>query len=154
MVNIRDRRCSCGRWQLSGISGPHAVSAIYFARQILEDFVDNCYRIAAYCRAYSPSIMAMSGPKSWPKSTADLILPPIVRRMPGRPIKARKRAEDEASPPLHAVSRRGNITKYRTCGATGHNAHRCKLPPKADGRIYPKKPRKKKQPSINQVFIH
>lgn len=154
MVNIRDRRYSCGRWQLSGISGPHAVSVIYFARQVPEDFVDDCYHIAANCRASSHAIVAMSRPKSWPKSTADLILPPLVRRMLGRPRKARKQAEDEALPPPHTVSMRGNITKYGTCGATGRNAHRCKLPLKADHRIYPNKPSKKKQPSINQVFIH
>lgn len=75
--------------------------AVYFARQVPEDFVDDCYRIAAYRCAYSPSIVAMSRPKS----VADPILPSIVRRMPGRPKKAKRRAEDEAPPPLYAVFR-------------------------------------------------
>lgn len=52
IVNIRDRSCSCGSWQLSGIPLPHAIATIYFTCQELKTFIDDCYQIGAYHEAY------------------------------------------------------------------------------------------------------
>ncbi|KAB1220113.1 hypothetical protein CJ030_MR3G005600 [Morella rubra] len=130
--------------ELSGIPCPHAVCAIHYTRQVPEDFVDDYFRIDAYRRAYEPIMHAMPGPEDWPKVTGhDPILPPRVKARTGRPRKVRRRGMDEPPPPGR-VTRAGIPIKCGTCGVVGHNARKCKLPQRADQRIYPKKPSKKK----------
>lgn len=95
VVNLINRTCSCGRWQLNGISCPHACVAIFTDQCNPEDFVHTCYWYDTYKKAYAPSIHPMSGPDEWPKVTLNTILPPLVRTQPGRPKKARRKEIDE-----------------------------------------------------------
>jgi len=99
VVNIETMTCSCGRWQLNGISCPHACAAIYADRHNPIDFVHACYRYDTYKKAYAPSIHLMSGPDEWSKVIVDTILPPLVRTQPERPKKARRRDADEPQHP-------------------------------------------------------
>jgi hypothetical protein len=90
VVNLSNMACSCGRWQLNGISCPYACAAIYANLCTLEDFVHACYRMDAYKKAYAPSIHPIVGPGEWPKVTIDTILPPLVRTQLGHTRKVKR----------------------------------------------------------------
>ena len=42
-------------------------------------------------KAYEPLIQPFNGPNLWPPSSREPILPPIIKRPPGRPKKQRKK---------------------------------------------------------------
>ncbi|CAL8178596.1 unnamed protein product [Prunus armeniaca] len=88
-VNLWTRTCSCRRWELNGIPRMHAVYAIFHNRQEAEQFVDKCYTPEAYLRAYSPVIQPVKTMKYWPTVNQTPVLPPIVKKQPGRPKKRR-----------------------------------------------------------------
>ncbi|KAB1226819.1 hypothetical protein CJ030_MR1G005061 [Morella rubra] len=143
LVTIGQRSCSCGQWQLTGIPCTHACAAIFAERRLPEDFVDGCYHKAAYEAAYSHVIHAMPGADLWPQSESGPLQPPIWRPMPGRPKKARARADDEPHDEYH-VTRKGLPIRCGKCLVVGHNARSCKKPENPNRRIYPKKSSKKK----------
>ena len=93
---------------------------------------------------------AMLGLEDWPKMMGhDPILPPQVKARTGRPRKVRRRGMDEPPPPGKVI-RAGIPIKCGTCGVVGHNARKCKLSSRADRRIYPKKPSKKKASTVSE----
>jgi hypothetical protein len=59
VVDIRNRKCGCRRWQMTEIPCAHAHSAITFHRHHPEDYVDPCYSIETYKNAYAPLIYPM-----------------------------------------------------------------------------------------------
>ncbi|CAN1850710.1 hypothetical protein LINPERHAP1_LOCUS40003 [Linum perenne] len=87
----------------------------------------------------------LDGPKEWPHSEYEAILPPIFRAMPGRPRKKRVRGADEkggykrkrkvytAAELLNRdknnhskLSRVGRVMSCKSCGKDGHNIRTCK----------------------------
>ena len=74
--------------------------------------------------AYRPLILSMPGPEEWPREDFDIVLPPQVRRGPGRPRIARKRAPDEPDE-TYKVTRQGYAHACKTCKLVGHNARTC-----------------------------
>ena len=60
----------------------------------------------------------------WPKSNKGLILPPLVKRMPGRPVKKRKREALERKTGTK-VSRVGRVMTCGYCHEKGHNKVSC-----------------------------
>ncbi|KAK1399414.1 hypothetical protein POM88_009277 [Heracleum sosnowskyi] len=112
---MNQKICSCRMWQLSGIPCPHAVSAIYHIHGNPDTFVDKVY-FKDTCKAtYENYLQPMRGRKSWPKSKMAPVLPPLNRRMPGRPKKARRKEFDEeqqrsaTNKLLHDTSNAGNV---------------------------------------------
>ena len=86
IVRLDQRTCTCGRWQLNEIPCPHACTAIYMHKQKLEDYLDACYTIDKYMKGYAPRIFGVEGPNTWlADDPCDSIMPPIVRRVLGRP---------------------------------------------------------------------
>jgi len=53
------------------------------------------YRKSTFLDTYDNLILPSNGPKLWPQVDLPPILPPYVRRAPGRPKKLRKKGNDE-----------------------------------------------------------
>ncbi|KAG8366583.1 hypothetical protein BUALT_Bualt17G0095000 [Buddleja alternifolia] len=64
-VDLEKRTCGCRRWQLTGIPCIHAISAINFQMWHVEDFVEKCYYVETYHKAYEPVIMPVNGRDEW-----------------------------------------------------------------------------------------
>ncbi|KAE8679068.1 hypothetical protein F3Y22_tig00111402pilonHSYRG00763 [Hibiscus syriacus] len=76
---------------------------------------------------YSNYINPVRGPNQWtPIETMEHILPPTLRRPPGRPHKNRRMEADEAPPYTCRVTKRGVKILCRKCGGSGHNVRTCK----------------------------
>ncbi|KAI5318202.1 hypothetical protein L3X38_037910 [Prunus dulcis] len=73
--------------KLRGLDEEAYVSAIFHNREEAEQFVDKCYTPEAYLRAYSPVIQSVKSMKYWPTVNQTPVLPPIVKKQPGRPEK-------------------------------------------------------------------
>ncbi|KAB1207710.1 hypothetical protein CJ030_MR7G005498 [Morella rubra] len=112
VVDMTEKTCTCGRWQLNGIPCAHAVAAIYFDKQNPEDFIHRCYHMDTFREAYRFPIESMLGPDEWPKDDDNTILPPQYRRQPGRPRVARRRGLDEPDE-TYKVTRQGTCPKKK-----------------------------------------
>ena len=139
MVDLRNRTCSCRRWELNRIPCTHAVNAIARTREEPEVFIDQCYSKNAYLRAYQYIIYPINGENLWEKVNWDPLLPPETIRLPGRPKKARRKDQIEVlnvkikGKDLQKLSRAGQMTyKCKLCKETGHNSRRC--PNKSTGQ--------------------
>ncbi|GKA24799.1 putative reverse transcriptase domain-containing protein [Tanacetum coccineum] len=88
---------SWGLWELSGIPCVHAVAAYMHVGTDLDAGVSHWYSREAWFNAYPFSIKPVFGTNMW-KGTNDVPpLPPIIRKMPGRPQKKRIPAPGETS---------------------------------------------------------
>ncbi|RYR71993.1 hypothetical protein Ahy_A02g006201 [Arachis hypogaea] len=90
VVDLDAAECSCRKWQMSGISCPHAISCISFKRLDLESYVDDCYKKDAYLKCYQEVIHLVNRPNLWERTQYDDVMPPPYRRPSHRPIKKRK----------------------------------------------------------------
>ncbi|CAN1782361.1 hypothetical protein LINPERHAP1_LOCUS15779 [Linum perenne] len=131
VVDLRNNTCSCGYFTLSGIPCNHAVAAIAFMRLKLEDHVDPVYHTERVMQAYGYGVPAIVGRQAWPPAEGYDVLPPLGKRMPGRPKKVRRKEAAElqgrprkSAPGFH-LSRRGMIMHCRTCRREGHNSRNC-----------------------------
>ncbi|XP_074304359.1 uncharacterized protein LOC141639069 [Silene latifolia] len=86
-VNLINQVCNCKHWELSGIPCVHAMACILEQRHIPEDYVDQAYSKDKYLLAYTLAIDPMPGVAHWEKADQEEPLPPLMRRMPGRPSK-------------------------------------------------------------------
>ena len=51
-VNLKEKTCSCRKWDLTGIPCKHACSAIAENKWDVEDFVDEAYHVKTYKACY------------------------------------------------------------------------------------------------------
>ncbi|KAK1257238.1 hypothetical protein QJS04_geneDACA024221 [Acorus gramineus] len=124
-VYLREKRCSCGEWELTGIPCIHAVKARRFKRQDPHEYCDPCFHRERAIRIYSHFIHPLSDQFLWPLTNRDPVEPPIMRRMAGRPRKARVRDTDEAPASLKT----GGTVKCSRCKQIIHNKRSCRWAP-------------------------
>ncbi|KAK8689985.1 hypothetical protein V6N13_088691 [Hibiscus sabdariffa] len=94
-----------------------------------ETYVDPCYSVSTQMAIYSHFISPVRGENQWtPQQTNLVVLPPIIRRPPGRPNKSRRRQPDEAPPQGGMMAKKGVRMSCKTCGGYGHNVRTCKGP--------------------------
>uniref|UniRef100_A0A2N9EMB4 SWIM-type domain-containing protein n=1 Tax=Fagus sylvatica TaxID=28930 RepID=A0A2N9EMB4_FAGSY len=106
-VNLKEKNCTCKRWDLSGVPCCHAISCIFYQREAAEDYVDQCYKISTYVACYDPIVMPINGPDMWEATGLAPVEPPRIRRPPGRPKKLRRREPDEPRP--QSAKLRGHV---------------------------------------------
>ncbi|VVA28315.1 PREDICTED: Transposase MuDR plant [Prunus dulcis] len=131
VIDIASKTCSCNRWDLNGIPCIHVVAAIYLYRVKPEDYVAECYHKATYLKAYEPIIHPVKGFNMWLKSTEIPLLPPIVRKQPGRPKRSRKKdieMEKGVDANCTKLKRHGTLTCTK-CWKKGHNKRNCSNQP-------------------------
>ncbi|XP_057774977.1 uncharacterized protein LOC130993934 [Salvia miltiorrhiza] len=98
VVVIKSRTCTCRVWELNGIPCMHAIAALTFLKVDPVAYVHEYYTIKRYILAYAFGLESLYGKKMWPDVEGYTVLPPHIRRMPGRPKLKRKRDSDEVNP--------------------------------------------------------
>jgi hypothetical protein len=130
VVNLQLRTCTCMYWQLSGLPCCHAISCIYKASLIMDDYIASCYSIVDYHKTYAHVLQPIEGPANWHTSNMPRPDPPAYVKMPGRP-KTERRREVGEEPKGSKLSRVGLKMRCRLCGKGDHNARRCPRNPEA-----------------------
>ncbi|KAL5720221.1 hypothetical protein ACHQM5_012904 [Ranunculus cassubicifolius] len=118
-VNLQDKTCSCCQWQLTGFPCVHAVCVISPRRLPWDEFCSPYLTGEYYKRVYSGFIRPMQHEHDWNHPTT-LVLPPFVRRAPGRPRVRRRRGDDE-----EVANGRQSQNQCSRCGIYGHNVRSC-----------------------------
>jgi hypothetical protein len=123
IVNIDQRTCACGFWELVGIPCRHAVAALGYRQRNPEHYVHDCYSRRSYELCYGNAVSAINGMDMWPEVEEEEILPPNYKRGPGRPKKLRIREFDELG---GRFRRPGVAYRCTKCDKMGHNRRSCK----------------------------
>jgi hypothetical protein len=111
-------------------------------KQKQEEYLDACYKIEKYMERYAPRVFGVEGSNTWPADDlCDPIMPPVVRRAPGKPKIARRRKVDESTNP-YKLTRSGYVVKYGNCGELRYNYKGCQQPLNLDRKRW--KPKKYK----------
>ncbi|XP_071902556.1 uncharacterized protein [Coffea arabica] len=114
VVDLREWTCTCGYFQLTGYPCAHACAAIGVCRLPIKNYVHACYTRAEYLKTYAYTITPVPSDIYWITTEEESINPPAVRRMPGRPKKLHRRAQDE--PKKGQVStRKGLVVHCKRC---------------------------------------
>ena len=124
VVNIDKKTCSCRLWQLNGYGCVHSVAALSYLNRDAENYVDSMFTRDMYLRTYAYQVFPMNGSKMWPATTNIPPLPPISRRMPGRPKTKRVRDAREGGA-NHKLSKKGRKGLCSLCHEEGHNRRCC-----------------------------
>ncbi|KAF3966992.1 hypothetical protein CMV_008958 [Castanea mollissima] len=136
MSVIRDRvvnkfKVHISRYQASRAKGRakelvHGTFTEQYAQ--LGDYCEELLRsnpgMESLTQTYGSCIYPISGPKLWPQSDRETILPPKKIRQGGRPKKKRKKELGELNNPYKMKRRIGHV-KCSQCGTVGHNKRRC-----------------------------
>lgn len=97
---------------------------IIYSQKSQEDFVSQCFKKEAYLKSYSGMIQPILNKTSWPEVHGDEILPPLLKRPPGRPKLNRRREPDEVPP-----EKKRYKMCCKCCGQFGHNKRACPVNP-------------------------
>ncbi|WVZ75505.1 hypothetical protein U9M48_023551 [Paspalum notatum var. saurae] len=124
IVNLNERTCTCRYWQLLGLPCYHAISCIYKALKVLDEFIAPCFIVSCYNNIYAHALQPVEGPTNWPSVDMPRPEPLGFVKMPGRPKTERRREPGEA-PKGTKLSRVGTRMSCRLCGKSDHNARRC-----------------------------
>ncbi|XP_051152715.1 uncharacterized protein LOC127266501 [Andrographis paniculata] len=84
-VNVKDRTCSCRKWDLTDIPCKHAVSVIWCRGEDPLAYVHKCYFVSTYKKSYAYPILPLSGLDLWEKTVKEAPLPPVEKKNVGRP---------------------------------------------------------------------
>ncbi|XP_043724216.1 uncharacterized protein LOC122671178 [Telopea speciosissima] len=130
VVNLNQRTCTCGEWDLTGLPCKHAMKAIIYQRVNPEDYCDDFFTKEAFLRSYGHIIHPMPDEKYWPPSDRQVEPPPRPKKI-GRPKKACKKGPDE-----HATNKNPGKISLRSshfckiCNQPNHNRRKCPLRPR------------------------
>ncbi|CAI9296201.1 unnamed protein product [Lactuca saligna] len=127
-VNIEKRSCACRLWDVSGIPCVHAQASIMLTHQDPKTFISKWFGKAMYISSYSYNILPVNGNNLWIEAPYIKPLPPLERRMPGRPTVKRKRHVSERDDKFSQVSSKGRTVQCQNCQQKGHNKKTCKNP--------------------------
>ncbi|PPR95159.1 hypothetical protein GOBAR_AA25527 [Gossypium barbadense] len=99
----------------------HALAVIHLEDEFPETYVQTWYTKQTQLQIYSNFIRLVRGPKQWVSlSNMLLILPPTLRRPPGRPTKVRKKEPDKPQTTERLI-KRGVDMRCSKCKRIGHN---------------------------------
>ncbi|KAK4424792.1 hypothetical protein Salat_1672800 [Sesamum alatum] len=111
-------------WDISGIPCKHSALGIAHRREDVQSYTDSRFSTATYMKAYKHSIHPIPDPSLWPQdleTTPSSILPPLIRKLPERPKKSRRKEPGEAP---NAV-RRAGVVRCKVWNQQGHNRRTC-----------------------------
>ena len=117
-VNLEARTCTCNWYTLSGVPCVHTVAAYGFIKKEPALGVSPWYSKRMWQNSYSHFIRPVGGSSMWPTTIEKPPLPPVLRRMPGRPRKLRVRHVTERD---NEVNRSGRQMTCSNCWEKGHN---------------------------------
>ncbi|KAJ9542857.1 hypothetical protein OSB04_029363 [Centaurea solstitialis] len=163
VVDTTTKTCTSRILQLSGIPCPHAVATLYFIHQDPSNYVYPSFSRTNFVATYNHKLKPLNGEKLWPKTNFTKPLPPMARRMSGRPRRARKkdaseRGNQSSRSRINAFGNRvviktGKKVACSNCLEVGHNSRSCKNQ-KKDVPMHPKKPvgRPRKDKTSNEGY--
>nr|GEW85361.1 hypothetical protein CTI12_AA204890 [Tanacetum cinerariifolium] len=117
-VNIDNRTCACKWWDLSGVLYVHYVAAFSFLKNDPILGVSAWYSKKMWQNAYSYFIKPVGGSSMWPQTPEEPLLPPVLRKMPGRPRKLRIEHVTER---VNVITISGRMITCHNCWEKGHN---------------------------------
>ncbi|XP_039138820.1 uncharacterized protein LOC120276157 [Dioscorea cayenensis subsp. rotundata] len=115
-VDLRNRTCSCRRWEVYGLPCNHACCAILQTDVNIHRYVEGYYTVALYKEAYeSPIFPVPDHDKPMDAGRHLRIHPPISKKRPGRSRKRRIESQAFGVRDLHCSR----------CHKVGHNRATC-----------------------------
>ncbi|CAI9299450.1 unnamed protein product [Lactuca saligna] len=150
-VDLQEYTCTCNLWAISGIPCVHAQAAIMYTQQDPVSYISSWFSKEKYMLTYGCNILPVNGSNMWVEAPYPKPLPPIERRMPGRPAIKRKRHVSEHEDKFSQVSSKGITVQCTNCQQKGHNKVSCK-----NLKVIPEpKPKKKMgRPKLDPNLIH
>jgi hypothetical protein len=127
-VDLNKMECTCRRWMLTGIPCCHAICCYIHRKEDPTIAIPTIYRKETYQDVYSSIIYPTSGENLWVKTNLVDILPPPLRRAPGKPKRSRNKDADEKRSETGNCNRKGMIGRCTKCKQVGHNKTTCKGP--------------------------
>lgn len=151
IVDVKARTCTCRAWDITGIPCIHACAAIHLMRKEASDFCHGAYSVAKYREAYKYGLPPLNGERMWPTAEGFPIIPPAVKKMPGRPKKKRKRNPLEEDPKNPSRLRKTGVRMTcQKCYQIGHNRRSCKN----EATARPNSQRVALQVQLNVYYYH
>nr|KAJ0213473.1 hypothetical protein LSAT_V11C400168770 [Lactuca sativa] len=102
VVDVRNKTCTCRKWELIGIPCRHAIATLNEmskdpeAELDIYKWVHKVYFLETWKKAYSFKVEPIKGRSMWPKSECPTkLIPPPHRTQVGRPKKKRRQSEGE-----------------------------------------------------------
>nr|KAJ0213360.1 hypothetical protein LSAT_V11C400179270 [Lactuca sativa] len=118
-VNLEGMYCTCRLWELSGFPCVHAQATIIYTQQDPGRFISTWFGKDKFLTTYESNILPVNGNNMWEPTPYTKPLPPIERRMSGRPCMKRKR---------HVSEHQDRTVQCQNCMQMGHNKVSCKNP--------------------------
>lgn len=91
-VNLEVRTCGCRKWDITNMPCNHAISAIYKAKQHLEDYVSAFFKKPMYIEAYSPLCTQFLVSMLGQRQTQETLIPQSSQGIQGG--RSRKEGQD------------------------------------------------------------
>ncbi|WMV58785.1 hypothetical protein MTR67_052170 [Solanum verrucosum] len=125
VVNLGNQTCTCRSWMLRGIPCCHVIAALHFRKLEPINYVAHWYSKETYLKVYSHYIQLVTNMKMWQQSANPFVIPPVIKTLPGRPRKCRRKEQNENK--TGKLSKRGIEMTCSLCHAKGHNKRGCHL---------------------------
>ncbi|GJY61952.1 mutator type transposase [Tanacetum coccineum] len=135
VVNLKQRICSCRKWEVSGLPCKHAVACINNMNEnglnggLPENWVHASYRLQTWKEQYTFKINPIAGRDYWEKREwPSILIPPKPHPKIGRPPKKRKKSVVELDELVRGIklSKKGSTITCSNCKGKGHNKRGCK----------------------------
>ncbi|WMV43003.1 hypothetical protein MTR67_036388 [Solanum verrucosum] len=126
VVNLGNQTCTCRSWMLRGIPCCLVIVAHHFRKLEPINYVAHWYNNETYLKVYSHYIQPVTNMKMWPQSANPSVIPPVIKTLPGRPRKCRRKEQNE-NKTGKKLSKRGVEMTCSLCHAKGHNKRGCHL---------------------------
>ena len=122
-VDLKNQKCSCREWQITGKPCRHALAWILSNRGVnIGDYVHEYYSVARFRAAYEGRVEALPDRSQWPDVDLGFkVYPPLLGRSARRPRKVRIRGCLEKNATKKKV-------KCSRCKEFGHFAKTCQMP--------------------------
>ncbi|WMV40324.1 hypothetical protein MTR67_033709 [Solanum verrucosum] len=95
VVNLGNQTCTCRSWMLRGIPCCHVIAALHFRKLEPINYVAHWYSKETYLKVYSHYIQPVTNMKMWPQSANSSVIPPVIKTLPRRPRKCRRKEQNE-----------------------------------------------------------
>ncbi|KAH1233027.1 hypothetical protein GmHk_09G025555 [Glycine max] len=128
VVKLKDSYCRCKYWQITCLPCKHASTCIAYKRDKFEKYCHRMFSISMLIFAYAGIIHPMheldvTNTGGYPNINA-----PALKRMTGRPTKAREKIHVER-PSGTQEAKRSNTLRCSTCNEFAHNSWICQWAP-------------------------
>ncbi|XP_017426215.1 uncharacterized protein LOC108334790 [Vigna angularis] len=86
-LDLDTKKCSCRKWMISAIPCCHAIATMNYSNVDPENFIPTLFTRSTYEEVYASIIFPLNGHLLWETTNFNDVLPPVMRKMPGRPKK-------------------------------------------------------------------